>query len=254
MLTYREINARYRGSVLGIFWSLLTPLFLLLIYTFVFGTVFRSRWPAPEGTPETSGLSLFAVILFTGLVTFQLFADVVTRAPGLIASHRNYVTRIVFPLHILPLVQLGAALFQYMVSMSVLLMAIALTLGYIPPTLIWLPVIVLPFCLLIAGLAWIFAAIGPYFKDIGQILGTVVSALMFLAPIFFSRSVLPDFLQFWVLLNPVTVPVEQSRLVLIYGTEPNFIALLSYSVCSGAVFLSGLMCFSRLRWGFSDVL
>lgn len=253
MLTVREVNARYKGSALGLLWSLLTPLSMLLVYTFVFGVVFKSRWPTPDGESE-GGLAMYALVLFCGLITFQCFAEVVTRAPTLIVAHRNYVTRVVFPLHLLPIVQLGAAGFQFLISLSVLLGAIWLTLGYIPITALWLPVVLAPFCLLIAGFAWYFAAIGPYYRDAAQALGTIVSALMFLCPIFYSRSILPVELQPWLLLNPLTVPVEQMRNVLIYGKAPEASAVLLYFAAGLTIAVLGYWIFSRRRKGFADVI
>lgn len=252
MLTVREIHARYKGSILGVFWSFLTPVSMLLVYTFVFGVVFQSRWPAPEG--DTGGLALYALVLFAGLITFQCFADVVTRAPALILSNRNYVTRVVFPLHLLPVVQLGAAAFQYLVSLAVLLIGAWITLGEISLHALWMPVILLPLGLLISGLAWYFAGLGAYYRDLAQVLGTVVSAMMFLAPIFYARSVLPKSMQDWILLNPLTVPVEQTREVLIYGHPPNFEHLMIYTLISAAVAVGGFWSFSRRRKGFADVI
>lgn len=254
-LTRRDIGSRYKGSVLGVFWSLLTPLFLLLIYTFVFGAVFQSRWPVPEGTgAEVPSLAEFALILFTGLVVFYLFSDVVTRAPGLILANKNYVTRIVFPLEILPVVALGSALFQFVVSMSILIVAVILTFGGLSVTLIAMPLIILPYCILILGLGWLFAALGVFMRDINQFLATVVSGLMFLGPVFFARSILPDTVATWIMLNPITVPIEEMRKILIFGDWPDFKLLGIYTLVALAIALLGWLVFGHLQKGFADVV
>lgn len=253
-LTKREIGARYKGSVLGIVWSLLTPLFLLLVYTFVFGAVFQSKWPTPTGSGEDPSLAEFAIILFTGLTAFQLFADVVTRAPTTIQENKNYVTRVVFPLEILPYVLLGTALFQYCISMIVLTSAVWFTIGFLPLTLLLLPLILLPFCVMTLGFTWFFAGVGPYLKDINQFIGTLVSALMFIAPIFFARSVLPEGIQYWSLYNPLTIPVEETRKILIYNQLPDPVNLGVFAIASILIAVFGRLVFEKLRRGFADVI
>lgn len=253
-LTQREVGARYKGSILGILWSLITPLFLLLIYTFVFGAIFKSKWPTPTDTEAANSLAEFAIILFTGLVIFQLFADVVTRAPSVILDNKNYVTRVVFPLGILPCVLLGTAFIQFLISMSVMVVAVFLTHGYIPWTAAFMPMILIPFCLLTVGLGWFFAALGVFLRDITQFLGTAVSALMFLAPIFFARSVMPEEIGKWTLLNPLTVPVEEMRKILIWGQLPNLTSLTIYTIVASIIAILGWITFKTLRPGFADVI
>jgi lipopolysaccharide transport system permease protein len=250
-LIRREIVGRYRGSVLGILWSLLTPLFMLAVFTFVFGTVFKARW---TGTSENASVGEFAVILFTGLIVFQLFAEVVNRAPGLILANQNFVKKIVFPLEILVPVALGSALFHAAISFAILLTFIYAIHGMIPWTALLLPVVLTPFCLMILGLSWFLASLGTYVRDIGQILGTLVTALMFLSPIFFPLSALPDWLQPYLLINPVALPVTQAREVLIFGALPDFAALGVYTFVAAAIAWLGYQFFQKTRKGFADVL
>ncbi len=250
-LTTREIAGRYRGSALGLLWSLLTPLFMLAIYTFTFGTVFRSRW---AGASENASTGEFAIILFAGLIVFQLFSEVVTRAPNLILANANYVKKVIFPLQILPLVAMGSALFQAGVSLIVLFAFQLAIRGSIPLTVLWLPVVLAPFCLLILGLAWFLASLGTYYRDVNQFLGTLITAIMFLSPIFFPLSALPAWLQPWLIANPVAFPVEQARGVLIFGQLPNFLGLALYSVIAAAIAWAGYLWFQKTRKGFADVL
>lgn len=268
-LTRREIAGRYRGSVLGILWSLLTPLFMLAVYTFVFGTVFNARWASAAGAqssthtsthtstladPQSISIGAFAVILFAGLIIFQIFSEVVTRAPGLILANQNYVKKIVFPLEILPVVALAASLFHAAVSLLVLIVFELSTFGRIPPTALWLPIVLAPFCLLVLGFAWFLASLGTYVRDVGQILAPLVTALMFISPIFYPPSALPGWLQPWLALNPVALPVTQAREVLIFGRPPDFLALLGYTVAAAAVAYLGYLWFQKTRKGFADVL
>lgn len=250
-LCRREITGRYRGSVLGILWSLLTPLFMLGVYTFVFGNVFKARW---AGAGDQVGIAEFAIIIFAGLMVFQIFSEVVSRAPTLIVSNQNFVTKVVFPLEILVPVALGAALFHGAVSLVVLIGFQLAVFGGVPWTALLLPLVLLPFCWVILGLSWFFAALGAYLRDIGQVLGTLVTALMFLSPIFFPITALPEWLRPWLLLNPVALPVEQVRAVLVFGQLPDFEALGAYALVSVVVMALGYAFFQKTRKGFADVL
>ncbi len=250
-LIHRDILGRYRGSGLGLLWSLITPLFMLAVYTFVFGTVFATRWGSEQTSSSTAEI---AIILFAGLIVFQLFSEVILRAPSLVLSNVNYVKKVVFPLEILPLVALGSALFHATVSLAVLLAAMLLTQGHIPLTALLLPIVLLPLLFVTAGLGWLLASLGVYVRDIAQVLGPLVTALMFLSPVFFPTSALPEWVRPWLALNPLTLPIEQTRDVLIWGNRPDFGALAVYTVMALAVLAAGLTWFRLTRKGFADVL
>lgn len=255
-LTFREIGAKYKGSVLGVLWSLVTPLLLLAVYAFVFGQVFGARW-GPAGTAGGAGgtpLGQYAIVLFVGLTTFQLFSEAVTRAPTVIAGHKNFVKKVVFPLEVLPLVLVGTALFQYTVSLAVILVAVMVSAGGLHPHVLWLPVILAPFLVLLTGLCWVLAALGPYLRDIAQVVGTAVSALLFLSPVFYSRESLPEPGRSLFLLNPLTVPVEESRKVLLWGQAPDPVALCAYGFVALVIAAAGYLLFSTVRRGFADVV
>ena len=178
-------------------WSLFTPLFMLAVYTFVFGTVFKARWTPPD-TPAAGAehaTAEFAIVLFAGLIVFQLFGEVITRAPGLVLANVSYVKKVVFPLEILPVVAMASALFHSGVSLLVLFAAMLGFNGSIPVTAVLLPIVLAPYTGLILGLAWFLASLGVYVRDIGQILSTLVTALMFLSPIFFPPSALPEWMR-----------------------------------------------------------
>jgi len=250
-LARREIEGRYRGAGLGLVWMALTPLLMLGVYTFVFGTVFKSRWTssAADASPAE-----FAVILFIGLILFQLLAETVNRAPSLMLVNTSYVKKVVFPLEILVPVALGTALFHAGITFMVLLPFIVAVFGDVPVTAVLLPLVVAPLLLLILGVSWFLASVGTYMRDVGQFVGTAVTALLFLAPIFFPLSALPSWLQPWLFLNPLTLPVQQAREVLIFGNMPDFGQLGAYSLVSATVCLLGYIWFQKTRRGFADVL
>lgn len=253
-LIRREITGRYRGSTLGLIWSLLTPLFMLAVYTFVFGYVLKARWTIPGGTEGKHSTAEFAVILFAGLVVFQLFAEVVGGASGLVLQRANYVKKVVFPLQILPVVSTGAALFHTGVSTVVLFVFVLFGFGQIPGTALLAPAVIAPLGVMVLGLAWFLAAVGVYFRDIGNIVPPLLTALMFLSPIFFPRTALPEWLQPYLSINPLAIPVEAFRAVTVFGEQPDWTALAVYLLVAVAIAWLGFQFFQKTRKGFADVL
>jgi lipopolysaccharide transport system permease protein len=245
----REVIGRYRGSYLGIFWSFLTPLFMLAVYTFVLSVVFESRW----GTGSGSKLE-FALVLFCGLTTFNIFAETVNRAPGLIVGNVNYVKKVIFPLEILPVVALGSAMVQALISLSLLLVALVFFMGVINWTIILIPLVLLPLILLSLGLGWFFASLGAYLRDVGHLIGIAVQVLMFMTPIFYSITSIPENLRWVFYLNPINNVVEDMRRVVIWGQLPNCQWLVLGTVIGGIVAVLGYAWFEKTRGGFADVL
>jgi lipopolysaccharide transport system permease protein len=246
----REIVGRYRGSVGGLSWSLVQPMAMLFVYTFVFSVVFKARWTAEN---EIDGVS-FAVVLFVGLIVQGIFAECITRAPGLIVSHAAFVKKVVFPIEILPVVALGSALFHSAVSFVVLFAAMVISGNPFHWTILLTPLVLAPFILLTLGLSWFLAALGVFLRDIGQMIGLLVTALLFLSPIFYPLSAIPEAYRPIVMLNPLTFPVEQARNVLIWGKMPSWSGLGLYFAISWIVALLGFAWFQKIRKGFADVL
>lgn len=248
-LVKREVIGRYRGSLLGIFWSFFNPVFMLAVYTFVFSVVFKARWGAGSDSKTE-----FALVLFTGMLVFGLFSECVTRAPGLILANVNYVKKIVFPLEILPWVALGSSVFHMVISLCVWLLFYVPLFGLPGVTALLFPVVMLPLMLLTLGLSWFLASLGVYLRDVSQLIGILVTALMFLSPIFFPVSSLPDDFRPLLNLNPLTPAIESARDVLIWGREPDW-SLFSLSLAaSAAVAWLGFAWFQKTRKGFADVL
>ncbi len=248
----RDAVGRYKGSALGILWSLLTPLLMLCIYTFVFSEVFKSRWGGSGA--QTASKSEFAVVLFAGMIMFNLFSECVTRAPSLILSNSNFVKKIIFPLEILPCVTLLSAMFHMCVSVFILLIAEWIIIGSVPATAFMLPIVLLPLCVLILGLSWALAATGVYLRDIGQTIGILVTALMFLSPVFFPVSSLPEQFRSLVYMNPMTYPIEQSRDVLVWGVSIDWARWGAYSCIAVVIAWLGFAWFQKTRKGFADVI
>ncbi len=248
-LTQREILGRYRGSFMGILWSFFNPVFMLVIYTFVFSVVFKSQWSGGSGSKTE-----FALVLFAGLIMFNLFAECFNRAPGLILANVNYVKKVVFPLEVLPWVALLATLFHALISLGVWLLAYALFFGVPHATVLLLPLVMLPLVLFTMGLTWALSALGVYFRDTSQLIGTLTTIIMFLTPIFYPASGLPEKYRHLLLLNPLTPTIEQARDVLFWGKVPDMSLLLAYLFASFLAAWLGFVWFQKTRKGFADVL
>ncbi|GHE41217.1 ABC transporter permease [Vulcaniibacterium thermophilum] len=249
-LVRQEIVGRYRGSFMGVAWSLLTPVLMLLIYTFVFSVVFGARW---GGLPQ-GGKAAFAVVLFAGMAVFNVFSEVVVRAPNLVVANANYVKRVVFPLEVLPIVQMGNALFHFAVNMAAWLVAAWVVLGTVPWTAWLLPVVLGPLILGTLGIAWLLASLGVFVRDMAQTVGLLVTALLFLTPIFYPLEAIPEDFRPWLALNPLAHVVEQARALLIGGTVPALRELaLSWGLGVLVMWL-GFAWFQKTRKGFADVL
>ena len=249
-LIRRELGQRYRGSYLGIIWSFLTPLFMLLIYTFVFSTIFKSRWQT-NGPETTTGD--FALILFAGLTPFTVFSEVTNRASVLITSVPNYVKKVVFPLEILPIVATGVAVIQSLISFSLLLIAILLVQATISPTLYLLPLAYLPLILLCLGIGWFLASLGVFIRDLSQGIPIVIQILFFLTPIVYPVEMVPVNLRPLLLLNPLTTILDGFRQAMLWGGTLDWY---NWSILTGilAVFAGvGYFWFSRTKKGFADV-
>lgn len=249
-LTKREVVGRYKGSVMGLAWSLFNPIIMLAVYTFVFSVVFKSRW----GVGGEESKTQFAVVLFVGMIVHSLLAEVLNRAPSLILANVNYVKKVVFPIEILPIVALGAALFHSLISLGVLLAAFFVFNGYLHLTAIFIPLVLLPLIILTAGFTWMLASLGVFLRDVGQAIGIVTMVLMFLAPIFYPVTALPEKLRPLLLANPLTFIIEQARAVLIWGSMPNWLGLLIYTLAATLVMWLGYAWFQKTRNGFADVL
>ncbi|MBC7488885.1 MAG: ABC transporter permease [Glaciimonas sp.] len=249
-LIQREVLGRYKGSVLGIFWSLVTPIFMLAVYTFVFSVVFKARWGAGGSDSKTE----FALVLFAGLMVFNLFAECIGGAPGLILGNVNYVKKVIFPLEVLPWVRMGSALFNFAISIGVWLLAYLALFGIPHWQVLLLPLVVLPLVLFVMGLSWVLSSLGVYLRDVSQIINLVITVLMFLTPIFFPASSLPQEYQALMFLNPLTPPVEMARNLLYWGQIPNLTILTLYTAGSIACAALGFAWFQKTRKGFADVL
>jgi lipopolysaccharide transport system permease protein len=249
-LIWRDVIGRYKGSIAGLAWSFFTPLVMLAVYVFIFSVVFNARWA--DGAERSS--TGFAFVMFAGMVVHGLFAEILNRAPGLILGNVNYVKKVVFPLEILPVVAAGAALFHTGISLVVLLGSCAIYKGFVHWTAIFAPFVFLPLALLGLGLAWILASLGVYLRDLGQAIGLVTTALLFLSPVFYPFTAVPENFHSLVQANPLTFIIDQARAVLVWGRMPDWSGIAIYTQAAMVVAWAGYAWFQKTRKGFADVL
>jgi lipopolysaccharide transport system permease protein len=247
-LTRRDVLIKYRGSILGFMWSLVTPLVLLGIYTAVFGLVFRTSWPEGKG-----GMGEFAVMVFCGLVPFNFYNECLGKAAVCIVLSPGYVKRIAFPTETLPVAMVLSALVHALMSLAVLLIGVAL-LGRLSPTVLYLPVVLLPVVLSAMTGALVMAAVGVFLRDVGHMINLAFSALMFASPILYPASMVPPRLQFLVFVNPLAYAAANLRKVLVHGMVPQWSSWAAFTGVSLVLLVLAAGYFHVIRRRFADVL
>lgn len=247
---WRDWQARYRGSMVGAAWGVLSPLLMLLVYTVVFGLIFNRHWAG-----EDEGLAEFAVQIFSGLIVFNWFSETVGRCPDLVVRNRIYVTKLRFPLECLPVITLLSNGIQFLISLIVLLVVSAWLHGGLSWTALLIPLVLLPLVPMTLGIGWFLAALGVYLRDANEVVSLGLRATLFLSAIFYPLSAIPERWQ-WIMttFNPLPLIIDQLRAVLLRGECADVIALSSYSASAALVAVLGLLGFQKARRGFADVL
>lgn len=248
MLVRRDVLLKYRGSYLGIGWSFLYPLLLLAAFTLVFGHVFGSRWPQPE-----HGEVPLSLAIYSGLVVFTPFSEILSSAPRLIHGYQNYVKKIIFPTEILPVTLVLSASIHAAINLSLLILALAFFVK-LYPTLLLLPLVLLPAFLAALGVAWLLAAAGVFVRDLVHVMPVCVQILMFLSPVFYPASVVPDYLRWLYLVNPIGIVIEDLRRVALWGAFPCWENWGMSLTVGAATAILGYALFRRGKEEFADVL
>lgn len=248
-LTKTEILTRYRGSVLGLAWSILNPIFMLVVYSIVFEFLLKVRWAVktPEETP-------YALALFAGILVHAFFADCLMQSTTAVSKNANFVKKIVFPLEVLPVVTVTSAVFNLALSVVVFFLAILFFGISLHATLLLVPVVLFPFIIFVLGMAYMLGAVGVYIKDVSQIAGMLSTMFLFLSPVLYPLSILPEKIQTIAMLNPLSFIIEQLREVALNGNMLDWQGYFIYLVVS-LLFLSlGYAIFQGTRKGFADVI
>ncbi|KDA53094.1 hypothetical protein EG19_07770 [Thermoanaerobaculum aquaticum] len=250
-LTVREIRQRTRGSFLDLLWFVLTPLLVMTVYTLAFSWVLKVRWDS-AGTPGAPGS--YALILFSGLIPFNVLADIFARGPTLVLREPGFVKRVRFPLEVLPVVAVAATLFQSLVYALVLLAADLLLRNQVSSTVLLLPMTYIPLVLLSLAIGWFLGSVGVYVRDIGAFSGLLPQLLFFLTPIAFPLSAVPESLRVVFLMNPLTTIVEDFRGVILFGKALPWGRWVVLTGSSAVFAWLGYVWFAKTKKGFAEVL
>jgi len=250
-LAKKDILGRYKQALIGVAWTFITPLLTLIIYTFIFSEIFKVRWSGSDG----NGSKLeFALIIFSGMIIFSFFSEIMIRSTTIVSDNANYVKKVIFPLEILPIIVLCEAGFYALVSIGILLIFIIFfDVGSIKDIYL-MPIVLIPYIFLCTGLSFFFAAIGVYIRDVNQAISSITTILMFLSPIFFPLSAVPGKFQQLIELNPLTFVIENLRNMLFFNHTLDMVGLMIYSLFSVLTLILGFYFFQKTRMGFSDVL
>lgn len=247
-LARRELAARYKGSVLGVLWALVTPVVMIAIFTFIFAKIFNARFGA-----SNSGWN-FALYLFCGLLPWTAFQETIQQSSNVIVSHTNLVKRVVFPLETLPVAQALAALANQLFGTVVLLLAALLIRHELHASTLLLPLLIVPQFLATLGAAWLVASLGVFVRDVVQGVSLVLMAWLYLTPIIYPESIVPEPYRLFINLNPFTALVRNYRRILLEGLLPDWRGLAYFTVFAVLLFLFGYWWFARTRKSFADVL
>lgn len=250
--TVRNLELRHKGSVLGFAWAVLNPLLMLALYVFVFRFILGGTFGVvPDETKWDYGLGVFLSLSF-----FHLIAETVSVAPTLIVTNPNFVKKVVFPLEVLPAAAVGSAVIHMLISLTMVMAGVFLVGRGVSGSVLYLPLVIVPAVMFSLGTAWLIAALGVFFRDIGQFVGAVVTGLMFASAIFYPAARIQEVPGAWSILrfNPVIHIVETARSVVLWreAADPGLLLWLNLSCFAFAVL--GYACFSRLKRAFADVV
>lgn len=248
-LVKKDIEQRYKGSVLGVLWTIIVPILMLIIYTFIFSEIFQAKW-----SMDTSDKYEFALVLFCGLTAFNMVSEVMNRSANLIASNTNYVKKVIFPLELLPVVITLSALFNCVISYLILIVAKLVLYHNVSATLYQSILAFIPLIVISIGVGYILSAIAVYLKDVGNIVSVLVMVLMYMSPVFFPLTSVPEKYKGICMVNPMTYIIENFRNTMIYGVNLNWNFLLISIVIAVVIYALGYVVFMRTKEGFADVL
>jgi lipopolysaccharide transport system permease protein len=247
-LVRRDVLSRYTGSFAGAFWAILNPLLLMLTYFFVFGIVMETKF---GNDPSRTG---FALYFLAGMLPWLAFSEAAGRAPFVLLEHRNFIKKLVFPVETLPVNVVVSGLVTEFFGLILFALALLLIRGSIPVSVLWLPLVIIPQVLFTTGMSWFLSALGVFARDLGQIIGYLLTVLMFLTPIFYPEQQLPKAVAGFIRKNPIYVLVHAYRSILLEGTAPDWVSLGWFTLAAALIFLLGHAWFYKLRKSFADLI
>lgn len=242
-LVKRDLRGRYKGSVLGFFWTFLNPLLQLIVYTFVFSIVMRA------------GIEDYYLFLFVALVPWVFFSSSVDGGAGCVRNQVNLVNKIYFPREVLPIAHVLSQLVNMLLSFLVVIAVLIVSGKGINLAVWWyLPIVILQETLLAFGFALFFSAVTVFFRDLQYFLTIFLMAWQFLSPVMYSVDMVPDKLKFVFNLNPMSPVISAYRSIFYYKTAPELDNFLAGTIMGVIVLVVGWFTFGKLKRRFAEVL
>lgn len=249
-LTRQEVISRYKGSFIGLGWAVIHPLLMLSVYTYVFSILFAARWHQEPGDFNTP----FVLILFIGLITFQLFSEVINAAPSLVLNHVNYVKKVVFPLEILIIIKCLGTLINALFSLSAFILVFLMLMQFLHWTILLLPIVWLPMIFFTLGCGYFVSSLGVFIRDLNSSVSILTTMLLFMTPVFYSNHAVPEKFRFFYQINPIAIFINISRRVVLWGLLPDWPIFFLGLICSILIFVLGFVFFMKSKKGFADVM
>jgi lipopolysaccharide transport system permease protein len=248
VMVRRDVLGRYRGSFGGSFWTVMNPLLLMMTYFFVFGFILKATFP---GDPSRAG---FALYYLAGMLPWLAFSEAVGRSPSVMLEHRNFVKKLIFAVETLPVNLVVAGLVSELFAIILYCVFLVEERHAVPLAVLWLPVLMVPQLLFTAGLSWFLAALGVFVRDLGQILGYLLTIWFFATPICYPEQSLPSYLLPLAGTNPIYILVRGYRDIFLHNQAPEFGSLWKLCLLSAVVFVLGHAWFYKLRKSFADII
>jgi lipopolysaccharide transport system permease protein len=244
----RDLKARYVGSFMGLFWSVIHPIVLLVSYTFVFSVIFGIR-PQPD-----AGTTSFPLLLFCSILPWLFFQDTLQRSSTIIIDNANLVTKTLFPSEILPLVVLLSSFVNHLIGFAILLCIIFFVLGKVSVFILLIPFYLFLLMLFTLGISWFVSSLNVFVRDISQVLSVILTFWFWFTPIFYATNRFPTKLLFLINFNPLAHIVTGYRDCLLRMRMPDLNILAVLALTSLAVFVLGGLFFRKTKREFVDVL
>lgn len=249
-LIKRNVSSRYKGHSLGMLWTVVQPLIMLVVYTFVFSVVFKAKW----GGSITESQGSYAILMFCGMTLFNLFSESVNASCQLIINNPNYVKKIIFPLEVLPVAQVLSTFTIGCGWIGLLFLGVIVVCNGLSWTALFFPLLLIPIFFFTLGLSYLVSSVTVYLRDVQYFVAVILQILFFLTPIFYPIEAVPSNFRVFLKLNPLTSIIENARGVLVYEQILNFEDYFSSVFISFIVFYLGFVWFNKTKKGFADVL
>ena len=236
----KEIRCKYKGSFLGVLWSFLNPLLMVLVYALVFPYIMKTN------------VDNYLVYLITGVIPWNFFTTCITTGCNCVWINGGIIKKVYFPREILPISVVSAGLINFLISCVIVLLFVLFGGIGLSLQLLWLPLIAIIQSALSLGLLFVLSAINVYVRDIEYLVGFLLNLLFYATPILYTVDMFPEKIRWVLYLNPMTTIIESYRNIFYYQQSPVLSSLMIVLVVSFAILMLGYLIFKKLERGFAE--